>query len=181
VALAATLALAGCHRHEQAPQSGQGSGQDAAQAGPSAPGGRKTPSGQPVPRYVSLKFDKVNARAGPDDDAKLLYVYHARGLPLQVVAETEEWRRVCDSAGAISWVHRRTVAEHRTVLRAKADGLGLRGRPSEAAGETAVLVGHAVADLKQCKDDWCEVSVGHAKGWAPAAELWGASDAPQCH
>ena len=31
-----------------------------------------TPSGLPVPRYVSLKFDPVNARAGPGDDHRLL-------------------------------------------------------------------------------------------------------------
>ena len=46
---------------------------------------RQTPSGMPVPRYVSLKFDKVNARAGPGDDHKLLFVYRVRGLPLQVL------------------------------------------------------------------------------------------------
>ena len=38
---------------------------------------RVTPSGLPVPRYVTLKFDAVNARAGPSDDHKLLWVYHA--------------------------------------------------------------------------------------------------------
>jgi hypothetical protein len=57
---------------------------------------RVTPSGLSVPRYVSLKFDPVNARAGPSDDHRLLWVYHARGMPVQVIAETVEWRRICD-------------------------------------------------------------------------------------
>ena len=43
---------------------------------------RPTPSGLPVPRYVTLKFDRVNARAGPGDDHRLLWVYQARGLPV---------------------------------------------------------------------------------------------------
>ena len=43
---------------------------------------RVTPSGLPVPRYVTLKFDPVNARAGPGDDHRLLWVYHAKGLPV---------------------------------------------------------------------------------------------------
>lgn len=165
LALCAAPALPACSRH----------GGQAATATV-----RQTPSGQPVPRYVSLKFETVNARAGPADDSRLLWIYHARGLPLQVVAETQEWRRVCDSAGSISWVHRRTVAERRTVMRTSAQGLGLRARPAEAAPETAMLVAHAVADLKQCKDGWCEIAVGHAKGWAPVGELWGTSDALQC-
>src|SRR6185437_5073069 len=62
---------------------------------PEKPAERQTPSGMPVPRYVSLKFDKVNARSGPGDDHRLLFVYRVRGLPLQVIAETSEWRRVC--------------------------------------------------------------------------------------
>ena len=31
-----------------------------------------TPSGMEVPRYVSLKYGKVNARAGPDEAHRLL-------------------------------------------------------------------------------------------------------------
>ena len=43
-----------------------------------------------MPRYVSLKYDKINARNGPDEAHRLLWVYRARGLPVQVVAETAE-------------------------------------------------------------------------------------------
>src|SRR6516162_10972593 len=77
---------------------------------------RPTPSGLPVPRYVSLKFDKVNARSGPGDDHRLLWVYRVRGLPVQVVAETAEWRRVCDPEGQLVWVHKRTTDGRRTTI-----------------------------------------------------------------
>ena len=167
LALVAALCLGGCSRHSEAtaPQDGQ----------------RQTPSGQPVPRYISLKFDKVNARSGPGDDYKLLWIYHVKGLPLQVVAETEEWRRVCDYTGPLSWIHRRTTEAQRTVLSTQAQDLQLRARPTDSAAASAILVGHAIADLKVCKDGWCQISVGHAKGWAPAGVLWGTVDAPQCH
>jgi SH3-like domain-containing protein len=141
---------------------------------------RKTPSGLPVPRYVSLKFGVVNARGGPGDDYKLLWVYHVRDLPLQVVAETEDWRRVCDPDGQVAWVHRRTVTERRTVLLEQAGDLLLRKRPDAAAAASATLVSHALADLDECKGGWCRLRVGHAGGWAPASVLWGVSDAPQC-
>ena len=63
---------------------------------------RVSPSGLPVPRYVSLKFDTVNARSAPGDESRLLWVYHAKGLPVQVVAETPEWRRICDPERALT-------------------------------------------------------------------------------
>src|SRR5271167_1431147 len=94
---------------------------------------RPTPSGLPVPRYVSLKFDAVNARAGPGDDHRLLWVFHARGLPVQVVAETDEWRRVCDPDGGLSWVHRRTTDGRRTVMRTQPGPAAIRLRPRENA------------------------------------------------
>src|SRR5690606_9218018 len=71
---------------------------------------RQTPSGQPVPRYVSLKFDKIYARAGPSGDHKLVWVYHAKGMPVQVIAETTEWRRICDPEGGVAWIHRRLTS-----------------------------------------------------------------------
>ncbi len=144
------------------------------------PADRKTPSGLPVPRYVSLKFGVVNARGGPGDDYKLLWVYHVRDLPVQVVAETEDWRRVCDPDGQIAWVHRRTVAERRTVLLQRGQDLLLRKRPDPAAAASATLVSHALADLELCQAGWCRLRVGHAGGWAPANLLWGVNDGPQC-
>src|SRR6185437_13740592 len=77
---------------------------------------RQTPSGLPVPRYVSLKFDKVNARAGPGDDHRVLWDYRVRGLPVQVIAETAEWRRICDPDGQLAWVHKRTTDGRRTTI-----------------------------------------------------------------
>jgi SH3-like domain-containing protein len=146
----------------------------------SGAGDRKTPSGLPVPRYVSLKYSVVNARGGPGDEYKLLWVYHVRDLPLQVVAETEDWRRVCDPDGQIAWVLGRTVAERRTVLVEQAQNLTLRKRPDGAAAASAILVSHALADLDVCKGGWCRVRIGHASGWAPANVLWGVDSAPQC-
>ena len=78
---------------------------------------RPTPSGLPVPRYVTLKFGSVNARAGPGDDYRTLWVYQVRGLPVQVIAESSEWRRICDPDGGVAWVHMRTTDGRRNVMR----------------------------------------------------------------
>lgn len=154
----------------------------AREAGAAPPPARaNTPSGLPVPRYVSLKFGEVNARAGPGDDYRLLFVYRTRGLPLQVIAETADWRRVCDPEGAIAWVHQRTVDTRRTVMRVKAEPLPMRWRPDPASRPLALLAGRALASLETCKNGWCRLSAGRSKGWAPVREVWGADEAQQCH
>jgi SH3-like domain-containing protein len=141
---------------------------------------RQTPSGMPVPRYVSLKFDKVNARAGPGDDHKLLWVYRARGLPLQVIAETLEWRRVCDPEGATAWVHKRVTDGRRTVMNTQASPAPLLRRPKPDAKPAAYLNPKSLATLDRCSKGWCKVSADHAAGWVREGGLWGTSDALQC-
>jgi SH3-like domain-containing protein len=142
---------------------------------------RQTPSGLPVPRYVSLKFDKVNARAAPADDSRLLWVYGVRGLPVQVVAETPEWRRICDPEGKLAWVHRRTTDGRRMVMRLKPEPLQMHAKANGSSRVVAILASRALADLDRCdKDGWCKLKAGRASGWAPAAEVWGTAEDPQC-
>src|SRR5574339_414312 len=53
-------------------------------------------SGLPVPRYSSLRYDKVNGRAGPSLDYPIAWTYERQGLPVVIVRESEEWRKIRD-------------------------------------------------------------------------------------
>src|SRR6266568_4827066 len=53
-------------------------------------------SGLPVPRFVSLKSDHVNVRGGPNKDHDVAWVYTRPGLPVEITAEFENWRRIRD-------------------------------------------------------------------------------------
>ncbi|HSV02250.1 MAG TPA: SH3 domain-containing protein [Phenylobacterium sp.] len=141
---------------------------------------RSTPSGLPVPRYVSLKFDRVNARAGPGDDHRLLFVYRVKGLPVQVVAETSEWRRVCDPDGALVWVHKRTTDGRRMAMNTQARPAPLLRRPRPGSATVGYLNPRALAALDRCDKGWCRVHVDGVGGWAREGELWGTAAAAQC-
>lgn len=145
-----------------------------------APKERTTPSGLPVPRYVSLKFAQVNARAGPGDDSRLLWVYRARGLPVQVVAETDEWRRICDPEGGLAWVHKRTTDGRRTVMRLSPQPLPIYDSAKTGARVTAYLQSRALAELDRCDKGWCKIKAGSKSGWTPADQVWGTTEAAQC-
>src|SRR3712207_7429009 len=53
-------------------------------------------TGLPVPRYVSLKTDRVNLREGPSKDHRTSWVFQRAGLPVEITAEFETWRRIRD-------------------------------------------------------------------------------------
>ena len=152
----------------------------AAGAQAAAPAERQTPSGYPVPRYIILKFPKVNARAGPGEDHKLRFVYRTRGLPLQVVAETSEWRRVCDPEGQVTWVHKRVTDGRRNVINMSDRPAPLYRSPKPGAEPAAYLNVRALAGLVRCEKGWCKVKTAGASGWVREGALWGTSEALQC-
>ena len=148
-------------------------------AGPALAADRPTPSGLPVPRYVTLKFGEVNARAGPGDDYRLLWIYKARSLPVQVVAETREWRKVCDPHGGAAWVHMRTIDGRRSVFGGTPPA-EIHARPKAQSRVVAWLRPQSIASLDRCKEGWCRIKVEKVKGWVAASSVWGATETPQC-
>src|SRR5262245_9829526 len=110
-------------------------------------------SGLPIPRYVSLKSDHVNVRAGPTKDNDVAWVYTRSGLPVEITAEYENWRRVRDSEGAEGWVYHSLLSGRRTavVTMKSKDGLApLRENPDSTAEVTARLQAGVVAQVKKC-------------------------------
>src|SRR6202023_3782272 len=73
-------------------------------------------SGLPVPRYVSLKSDRVNLREGPSKDHRTVWVFQRAGLPVEITAEFETWRKVRDSEGSEGWVLHSLLSGRRTAL-----------------------------------------------------------------
>jgi len=141
---------------------------------------RVTPSGLPVPRYVTLKFDPVNARAGPGDDHRLLWIYHSKGLPVQIIAETADWRRICDPDGSMSWVHKRSVDGRRAAMQLGPSPLPLLSQPRDGATVVDYLAPRAVAQLDKCQKGWCRLRVGQTDAWVQQGQVWGADDHPLC-
>jgi SH3-like domain-containing protein len=58
----------------------------------------------PLPRFVSVKADRVNVRRGPSSEHPVAFVFQRKGLPVEITAEFENWRKVRDSDGAEGWV-----------------------------------------------------------------------------
>src|ERR1041384_3322615 len=105
-------------------------------------------SGLPVPRYVSLKSDHVNVRAGPTKDNDVAWVYTRSGLPVEIPAEFENGRRVRDSEGAEGWVYHSLLSGRRTAvitMKTRDDLASLYERPDATARVAARLQPGVVA------------------------------------
>ena len=75
-----------------------------------------TVTGLPLPRFVSLKSDEVNARVGPGADYQIAWVFRRAGLPVEVLGEFENWRQIRDSSGSTGWVNAALTSARRTAV-----------------------------------------------------------------
>lgn len=126
----------------------------------------------PLPRFVSLKTSESNVRRGPSLSHKIDWVYKRKNLPVEITAEYGHWRRVRDRDGVGGWVHYSLLSGARYVL-VEEDMLGLHLRPNPETQITARLELGVVAKLGDCTLDWCRLTAGGYKGWAPKSALWG--------
>jgi SH3-like domain-containing protein len=134
------------------------------------------PAASTQPYFVSLKTDKVFMREGPSDNNRVKWVYHRKGLPMEVLANFEVWRRVKDMDGEIGWIHQALLSRERTtVVTGGGDAPVKKGYAADAAVIAQARPG-AVGRLIACKADTCQVKFDTLTGWLERSRLWGVHD-----
>jgi len=157
-------------------------------------------SGLKIPRYVSLKSDRVNLRQGPGTEYPIAWVFRRAGLPVEVIREFEGWREIRDADGTTGWVLAAMLSGRRTAVilpweksgdakgGGKEEGKGKEERKSEEETAAATLryddsersrpvaqvEAGVLASIISCDGRWCRVSIGAFRGYIEQKKLWGA-------
>lgn len=147
-------------------------------ATPAASQSAGSASGLPVPRFVSLKSDKVNVRGGPTKDHEVTWMYTRAGLPVEVTAEFETWRRIRDWEGSEGWVYHSLLSGRRTAVvtpkaNRKDDLILLHESANAQSAVTAKLQAGVLGTVKRCNNGWCRLAGDGYDGWVQQERLWG--------
>src|SRR3984957_5829787 len=148
----------------------------AACVAPVAQAGGDITSGLPIPRFVSIKTDRVNVRGGPDKDHDVAWIYTRVGWPVEITAEFENWRRIRDSDGTEGWVYHSLLSGKRTAvvqLKTKTDLVPLHAKPNAESVVTAQLQPGVLGSVKSCNGLWCRLVGEGYDGWVEQNRLWG--------
>jgi SH3-like domain-containing protein len=135
-----------------------------------------TTSGLPVPRFVSLRSDRVHVRVGPAVDHDIRWTFARAGLPVEIVAESDNWRRIRDAEGAEGWVHHALLSSRRTVLIAPASkekSFSIYDSADAKSRVTAELQPGVLATIRNCRSGWCRISGERFDGYIEQTRLWG--------
>ncbi|MAW52045.1 MAG: hypothetical protein CME01_04395 [Geminicoccus sp.] len=129
-------------------------------------------TGKTLPRFVSLSEDKAFMRRGPTMQHAIEWVYLRKDLPMQVVAEHDNWRKVRDFDGTIGWMNRVVLSNQRTGM-VLVEGARLYRDPTPDAQIVALMEDGLVGKLERCQEGWCNMQFDEMSGWIPQPQLYG--------
>jgi SH3-like domain-containing protein len=122
-------------------------------------------------RFLSVKFEGVEGRTGPGAEHRIEWLYEHAGLPVMVLAERGEWRRVRDPGGDEVWMQAESLDARRTVY--VLEQATLRRAARVGGQPVAYLMPGVIGAVTRCDGDWRLVAVGGRVGWVENAALWG--------
>lgn len=144
-------------------------------------------SNLPLPRYASVKANKANMRNGPSRQYPILWNYKYKHMPVRIVGEHENWRKVETFDGAVGWFHISLLSSvrmvifkrHETYNKSKIfynlpiDQTILFRKPDSGSFPIARVKNNTIAKLIKCSNKWCKVKLPKFQGWVKKENLWG--------
>lgn len=128
---------------------------------------------RPIPRFASLRGDKVFARTGPATRYPIKWEYTRKNLPVEIIQEFDTWRKIRDVDGEEGWVHQSLLSGKRYAIQNTGQELPLLRDSDDNARRVAMIESGAMMRIDSCENTWCEVSVLGYEGWISAISLWG--------
>ena len=125
-----------------------------------------------VPRFVSLRANEVNVRVGPGPNYPIEWIYLKVGLPVEVIAEFDTWRKIRDVEGTEGWVHQSMLCSKRRAIIQSGEALMYAAEDIHSQPLVRLQQG-VLIELLKCRGDWCQARIYDFKGWIQRPFLWG--------
>ena len=123
------------------------------------------------PKYASIKKDKAYLRYNASFQAPISHIYSKKGLPILIINEHDNWKKIKDSDGIEGWMHQSMISNRKTFINIKKQDL--IKFLDEKNLIIAIVNPQVVGKIIRCKNIYCQVKVNKYKGWLKKEFLWG--------
>ena len=125
-------------------------------------------------RFVAMRADKVNARSGPNTRYPIEWIYQQQNYPVEIIAEYEQWRKIKDYDGTVTWVKKNFLTNTRYALVTEPGENNIYAKDSINADVIAKAENGVVAKIKRCNQTFCYlIFADNVEGWMPRNNLYG--------
>ena len=122
-------------------------------------------------KFLMLKNEKVNVRYGPSFDYPIKYIYKKIYLPIKVIDEKENFRRIIDHKKNSGWIHISQLKQSKSFI--TVSHKIIFKKPTKFSKPLAKLDTGRLLLVKKCERSWCYVETGVFKGWIENESVWG--------
>ncbi len=122
-------------------------------------------------RFLMLKNDKVNVRYGPGFKYPIKFIYKKRFLPVKVIDNKENFRRIIDHKNNSGWIHVSQLKKVNSLI--VSEDTILFSKASKFSKPLAKLEKGKLLIVKKCQENWCKVSDENYLGWINTNNAWG--------
>ena len=121
--------------------------------------------------FLSLKKDKVYVRYGPGKDYPIKYIYKKKFLPVKVIDQKDNFRKIIDHKKNSGWIHRimlrklnsLVILEEKIVFK----------RNSKFSKPLIKLEKGRLVIIIKCEVNWCKIETENYSGWINTKNVWG--------
>jgi SH3-like domain-containing protein len=124
-------------------------------------------------KFLSLKKNKTNVRYGPGLDYPIKYIYRKVNLPVKQIDKKENWRRVIFLDNNSGWIHWSQLKPSNSII--TIEEKILFKKPSIFSKPFVRLDKGRLLIIKNCEDDWCNVTTDNYTGWIKIKSAWGST------
>ena len=126
----------------------------------------------PIPRFVTIKSAEANIRTGPGKRYPIKWEVSRKGVPVEIISEFEQWRKIRDSQGEEGWIFQTMLSGVRAVIIQSKSQILYKSDSASSRPLAKLNVG-VIAKLKTCTKEWCNLETEDLEGWVPRSVLWG--------
>lgn len=121
--------------------------------------------------FVSTKSNKINMRTGPGFHYPIKWIYTCKNLPLKVIEEFENWKKVCDINEECGWIKSNLLSsKHYAMIKEDTFGYHKQNTDSKI---TIKIDKFVIMKIEKCSEKWCLLSASKYKAWVQKEFIWG--------
>ncbi|HEX8388113.1 MAG TPA: SH3 domain-containing protein [Sphingomonas sp.] len=128
---------------------------------------------QKPPYWASIRAGQARMRTGPARTYPASWLYRRAELPVRVVQQHKEWRKVEDPDGTQGWMQANLLSATRTALVRGTAPLAMLERPVAGARVLWRAAPGVVGRVSACGNGWCRLDVKGRAGFVELEGLWG--------
>lgn len=129
----------------------------------------------PLPRFVSMRSKEANIRTGPGVRYPIKWVIVKEDIPVEIIAEYEDWRKIRDIAQDEGWIHKAMLSGTRTAI-VKGNKKHIYVEANDKSKTIAIANKGTHLKVASCDGFFCEVKAKKVDGFIHQDNLFGIYD-----